>query len=79
MPTISNLTQAQVELCDKIWACDTQEDVENFIAGLPDAEDRHEARLLQTMMMAAIIDEEIRTHDDCGLARNVLDRISGSY
>lgn len=77
MVMIANLTQEQVELCDQLWACDTMDDVENFIASLPSDEDRHEARVLQTMMLAAICDEEVQTYDDCGAARNILDRVSG--
>ena len=77
MVMIANLTQEQVELCDQLWACDTMDDVENFIASLPSDEDRHEARVLQTVMLAAICDEEVQTYDDCGAARNILDRVSG--
>lgn len=77
MVMIANLTQEQVELCDQLWACDTMDDVENFIASLPSDEDRHEARVLQTMMLAAVCDEEVQTYDDCGAARNILDRVSG--
>ena len=77
MVMIANLTQEQVELCDKLWACDTMEDVETFITSLSSDEDRHEARVLQTMMLAAICDEEVQTYDDCYTARNILDRVSG--
>lgn len=77
MVMIANLTQEQVELCDQLWACDTMDDVENFIASLPSDEDRHEARVLQMMMLAAVCDEEVQTYDDCGAARNILDRVSG--
>jgi hypothetical protein len=75
MVTIANLTQEQVELCDKLWACDTVEDVQAFISGLPEDE-QHEAKVMQTMMLSAIIDDEVNTQDDCDVARNILDRVS---
>ena len=78
MVTIAGLTQEQTEICDALWACDSQADVEAYIASLETAEDRHEARVMQTMIMAAICDEEAQTYDDCYAARNILDRISGS-
>lgn len=77
MVMIANLTQKQVELCDKLWACDDMEDVETFITSLPSNEDRREARVLLTMMVVAICDEEVQTYDDCYTARNILDRVSG--
>lgn len=78
MVTIAGLNKEQVEICDALWACDSQADVEAYIASLETAEDRHEARVMQVMMLAAICDDEVKAYDDCYAARNILDRISGS-
>lgn len=75
MITLKGLTQSQVALCDQLWECDTQLDVENFIASLPSDEDRHEARVLQTMIMTELCDQEVQTRDDCATARSILDRV----
>lgn len=57
---LQGLTQRQYKLADMLWTCESQEDVERFIAGLP-KEYRREAITVHQLMIAAVFDgyEEI--------------------
>lgn len=69
MPQIENLTPLQVELCDRIWGMDTQEEIMAWFESLPRSL-RHEAWAMLQMITWAVIDEE--PVEDLSLARAVL-------
>lgn len=71
---IHGLTDKQVEMLDKIWACDTQEELTEFLRTLPSAADQIMARTLQEMVLDAIL-EDGWTEDDTHLAKKMLRNI----
>jgi|LauGreDrversion4_2_1035121.scaffolds.fasta_scaffold550548_3 hypothetical protein len=71
MPTLSNLTARQKQLCDLIWSCDSQEAVQQLIKNLP-GEYQSEARALLTAIVLECIDDEITDEDHCTEARELL-------
>jgi hypothetical protein len=60
--TIQGLSELQRELADQIWACDSQEAVQQFIAQLPRRLRPH-AELVRELMIAAAIDQEMEVSD----------------
>lgn len=70
---LEGLTAVQVKLCDDLWACDTLEDVEEFIATLPPAL-QPQARGLQELMFIACLDDDVQTEEHCGQAAEYLER-----
>ena len=63
MITIQGLTEQQRHLADQIWACDTQEDVAQFIAALP-AEHKQAAITVHELMIAAVFDQDMEVIDE---------------
>ena len=57
MITIQGLTEQQYKLADMIWSCDSQEDLERFIQGLP-AEYKQDAESVHQLMIAAVFDQQ---------------------
>jgi len=49
--TITGLTDRQVQICDMLWACDTQEDVAELMSILPAVEAQQAETLMQIMIM----------------------------
>ena len=74
MIEIQGLTVMQLQLCGALWACDTIEEVEVFIECLP-FELQSEARMLQQLIIAAVLDHDISTEDDCEEAREILSKL----
>ena len=74
MITISGLNQRQAEMCDRIWNCQTIDDVDNFINSMPTPSLRKEARMMQHLILAAVFDNEVQTADDCYQARQILSK-----
>lgn len=56
MIEIEGLNKKQRLLADIIWALDSQDQVETFIASLPE-QDRKDAQTVTQMMILAFIDE----------------------
>lgn len=52
---IEGLTGQQKLLCDLLWSCEYQEDVERLIAALP-PDAQHDARIVYELMIAAEFD-----------------------
>jgi hypothetical protein len=70
MIKIEGLNKKQRLLADIIWALDSQEQVQTFIASLP-PKDRQQAQTVTEMMILAFLDEVEDTQE----ARRVIDRI----
>ena len=60
--TIQGLSELQRELADQIWACDSQEAVQQFIAQLPKRLRPH-AELVHELMIAAVFDQHLEVSD----------------
>jgi len=73
MPTLTNLTQKQKQLCDLIWSCETQEDLAQLIRALP-RRYRQEAAALYQLILAECIDEEITEEYHCEQAQELLQK-----
>ena len=70
MIKIEGLNKKQRLLADIIWALDSQEQVQTFIASLP-PKDRRQAQTVTEMMILAFLDEVEDTQE----AKRVIDRI----
>ena len=58
MIEINGLTKYQVALLDDMWACESYEDYEEFLANLPE-DDRVECLRLERMVLLAELDEVV--------------------
>ncbi len=73
MPTLTNLTPKQKQLCELIWACETQDDLQRLIRNLP-TDYRKEAAALYHMIIIECIDESITDENHCDQARELLQK-----
>ena len=69
---VHGLTALQSRLADAIWECDSIEDVDAYIAGLP-KKLRPQAALVRELMVLAVLDHVVETPQ----AREVLVDIFG--
>jgi hypothetical protein len=67
---IQGLNSRQRVLCDIIWACDSKEQVLNFVRSLPTAQKR-EAEVMVEMMTLAFFDSV----DSIDLAKPIIDKV----
>ena len=67
---IEGLTQGQKLLCELLWECESQEDVDQMISMMPKAIAR-EARAMQEMITWAHIDEIVAEMPHSLIAQNV--------
>ena len=58
MIQINGLTDTQVALLDEMWACDTMEELDEFLETLT-ASDQLEAECLQRLVLLAQLDEHV--------------------
>lgn len=70
---VEGLSALQRELADQIWACDSQEDVDNFIGALPKRL-RGQARFVKEMMTIAVWDSVVKEQQEYPEAMMVLDK-----
>ena len=54
---LHGLNKRQMILADIIWACDTKDRVNKFIAGLPTKELRNEAEAIVDLMVLAVVEQ----------------------
>ena len=78
MITLTGLTDRQTQLCDMLWACDTQAEVNELLDELYEPE-RTEARTLQEMMMQEAAEEELSLMERYPDAEAMLDRLKKDY
>jgi hypothetical protein len=64
MIELHGLNKKQMVFCDIMWALETREAVESFIATLP-AKDQRTCKLLIEMMQLALTDEVVSTDEAC--------------
>ena len=70
---VYGLSALQRELADQIWACNTEEDVAEFIGALPKRL-RGQARFVKELMTIAICDSVVQEQQDYSEAMQVLDK-----
>lgn len=73
MIQIENLTPLQKELCDCLWRIESTEEVRAFIESMPKRL-RLVAESMLELLIAATMDHEINSEDDCELAKKYLRR-----
>lgn len=71
--TITGLSALQRELADQIWACDSEEDVSEFIGSLPKRL-RGQAQFVRELMIAAVWDNVVKEQQEYPEAMAVLDK-----
>ena len=78
MITLTGLTDRQTQLCDMLWACDTDEDILELALALPPVE-REQLAVLQEMMMQEAAEEELSLMERYPDAEAMLDRLKKDY
>ena len=74
--TIQGLNARQQILADMIWACDSRDQINNFIRNLPTVDLQDEARSIVEMMIMATIEQCYDGISPMEEARSVLDMIA---
>jgi hypothetical protein len=70
---VYGLSALQRELADQIWACDSEEDVSEFIGALPKRL-RGQARFVREMMIAAVWDNVVEEQQEFPEVMEMLDK-----
>ena len=78
MITLTGLTDRQTQLCDMLWACDTQEDILELALALPPVE-REQLAVLQDMMIQESVEEELSLMERYPDAEAMLERLKKDY
>ena len=78
MITLTGLTDRQTQLCDMLWACDTQEDILELALALPPVE-REQLAVLQDMMLQEAAEEELSLMERYPDAEAMLERLKKDY
>ncbi len=73
MIQLQGLTPLQVELCDKIWGMDSQEEILAWFNSLPRSLQIPAYAMLQ-MITAELLDQEEFTAEDLEPVRNILEQ-----
>jgi hypothetical protein len=55
--TIEGLSPSQMKIADILWKLDDQAQIDTFISKIPTRRHRIEARVVQNMMVAAVLDQ----------------------
>ena len=78
MITLTGLTDRQTQLCDMLWACDTQDDILELALALPPVE-REQLAVLQEMMIQESVEEELSLMERYPDAEAMLERLKKDY
>jgi hypothetical protein len=73
MPTINGLTANQVALLDEMWACESMEELEQFLDTL-DRSDYADAMQLQRILLIEMLDEEMANQTQYPEANKVINQ-----
>jgi hypothetical protein len=73
MIQLQGLTPLQVELCDKIWSMETQDEIMAWFDTLPHRM-KIQAHAMIYMIMAELLDQEEFTAEDLSPVRNILEQ-----
>ena len=70
--TIDGLSPSQMEIADILWKFDTIDQIDTFISKIPTRRHRIEARVVQNMMVAAVLDQQdLDVEEACHYLRNI--------
>jgi len=73
MIQLQGLTPLQVDLCNKIWSMETQEEIVSWFDTLP-RRLKMQAYAMLMMIVAELLDQEEFTADDLEGVRNILEQ-----
>ena len=68
---IEGLTEQQVRICDRLWACDTDQEVTAYVRSLPKRLQR-EAQVLMDIMILEAIDEQVESMTEYPAAEQLI-------
>jgi hypothetical protein len=74
MTTVTGLTEAQVQICERLWNYDSEEAVLGYIHSLPRSQ-QQEARTLMTLMVQAAAEEDLEQMTSYPAAEQLLARV----
>lgn len=74
MISIEGLTQRQRQIMDLLWACDTEEDAEEMILGLPTERDRWDGLALMRIALAEVMEAKGMLDEHYLEARSAIER-----
>ena len=70
--TIEGLSPSQMKIADVLWKLDDQAQIDTFISKIPTRRHRIEARVVQNMMVAAVLDQQdLDVEEACHYLRNI--------
>ena len=70
--TIEGLSPSQMKIADVLWKLDDQVQIDTFISKIPTRRHRIEARVVQNMMVAAVLDQQdLDVEEACHYLRNI--------
>ena len=78
MITLTDLTTAQVAMCERVWACKEKQDFMLLVAQLTE-EDRQMATTLMELMVQEAYEEELELMERYPDAEAMLDRLKKDY
>ena len=78
MITLNDLTTAQVEMCERVWACKTMEAFQELLGKLKTT-DRQMAMTLMEIMLQETVEEELELMERYPDAEAMLDRLKKDY
>ena len=64
--TIEGFSPTQMEIADVLWKFDDQAQIDAWIAKIPTRRGRIEARVVQNMMVAAVLDQQDPDVEEAG-------------
>lgn len=64
--TIEGLSPTQMEIADILWKFDTLDQIDSWITKIPTRRGRIEARVVQNMMVAAVLDQQDPDVEEAG-------------
>lgn len=73
MITLNELTAAQVEMCERVWACKEMRDFERLCDQLKE-EDKRMAVTLMEIMLQESVEEELEAMEDYPLVEALIAR-----
>jgi len=73
--TIEGLSPSQMKIADILWKLDDQAQIDTFISKIPTRRHRIEARVVQNMMVAAVLDQtNLDVEEACHYLRAISSR-----
>ncbi len=70
---LHGITQDQCKLLDKMWSIETEEELADWIRGLPPVLVK-EVMVLREMLILSMIDEELEETKDTTMARQMIEK-----